>query len=208
MRVLISWLAGSFLLVASVSGAPLTYHIGPLILESVPGIPSPEEYIVTGTITTNGMIGVLQSTDFLSWSISVEGPRSYTFHPSNPGATLLVGTLPGANSVVASATEITAYGQFGDFFVRAYDNTVPNCTNCQQSLKWSGWGPAFLDYLHYDNGGSDDGPYFRPARASVPSNPALDHGAIVATRVVPEPACWLSAVVGAALLAIVSGPRR
>jgi hypothetical protein len=166
-----------------------------LNLETYPNIPNREEYVVTGTITTNGKIGVLESTDFLSWSVSVEGPRPYTFHPGNPGSTLFVGT-----PVTASSTELTTEGQFGDLFIRAYDNTVPNCTNCQQSLKWSGWGPGFLDYLHYDNVGSD-GPHFRPARAYVPGLPGLSFGAIIATRVVPEPACWLSAVVGVTLLA-------
>jgi hypothetical protein len=130
MRVLISLLLACCLLVESISAAPIAYDVVRLTLVNESGLPP--EHVVTGTITTNGKFGRLTKTDVIDWSISVEGPRPYHFHPGNPGAEPLVGWVD------ASLTEITTQGQFGDLFIQADDNTVPNCMNCTQSLHWSG----------------------------------------------------------------------
>jgi hypothetical protein len=116
----------------------------------------------------------LKSTDFVDWSISVEGPRPYTFHPGNAGAEVLAGWVD------ASQTEITTEGQFGELFIRAHDNTIPNCTGCAQWLKWSGWGIGHLTYLHYDT--DDYVPTFHPGDVVVDEMPF-----VIATRAVTEP---------------------
>jgi hypothetical protein len=76
-------------------------------------------------------------------------------------------------------TEITTQGQFGDLFIRAYDNTLPNCTDCAQWLKWSGWGSGQLVYLHYDT--DDYLPTFHPGDTFVPGYPV-----VIASRDAPE----------------------
>ena len=174
MRNLFSSLLAWCLLVSCVSAAPITYNVGPFTLVSDPGLPHVEEHVVTGTITTNGTIGQLKSTDFVDWSISVEGPRPYRFHPGNTGAEVLAGWVD------ASLTEITTQGQFGDLFIRAHENSIPNCTGCAQWLKWSGWGYGQLSYLHYDT--SDYVPTFHPGYAVVDEMPF-----VIASRVAPEP---------------------
>jgi hypothetical protein len=110
----------------------------------------------------------------VDWSITVDGPRPYTFHPGNSGAEVLAGWVD------ASLTQITTQGQFGELFIRAQDNSVPNCTSCAQWLKWSGWGFGQLTYLHYDT--LDSVPTFHPGYAVVDEMPF-----VIAARVAPEP---------------------
>ncbi len=176
MRILVASLPVWCLLVARVWATPLTYDIGRFTLLTSPSQPNPQQHIVTGTITTNGKIGRLESTDFLSWSISVDGPSPYSFHPGNPGPWLE------PSDVDASLTGITTVGQFGWLFIGAFDNTAR-----APWLKWSGWGTGGLSYIYY-------GPQFREANSFVPGYPV-----IIATRVVPEPSGWLAVVVGIAI---------
>jgi hypothetical protein len=83
------WRANAFILFAIawvVSGTPIwevriTYNIVPMNLKV-----GSEEYFVSGTITTNGAIGALKRADFVSWLVTVDGPRPYTFYPDNTGA--------------------------------------------------------------------------------------------------------------------------
>jgi hypothetical protein len=186
MRIVVLSIPAWCLLVECVSAAPLTYDLRRLTLVTSSAPPNVEEHVVTGTITTNGTIGRLKSTDFVDWSISVEGPRPYRFHPGNAGANVLTGWVD------ASPTEITTQGQFGDLFIRAYDNTVSNCTNCQQSLHWSGWGFGYLDYQYYD---SDFVPTYNPSYTVVDEMPF-----VIASRVVPEPSCRLATILAMATL--------
>jgi hypothetical protein len=174
MRFIVQSLSVCCLLVTCSSAASLSYELGPITLVSYPDLPHVEEHVVTGTITTNGTIGRLNSTDFVSWSISVDGSRPYMFHPGNPGAEVISGWVD------ASLTEITAEGQFGELFIRAHDNTIPNCTDCAQWLKWSGWGFGQLSYLHYDR--DDYVPTFHPGNVVVDQMPF-----VIASRDVAEP---------------------
>ncbi len=144
MRLLVLSLSAWCLIIEHISATPLTYELGPITLVSYEGLPHVEEHVVTGTITTNGTIGRLNSTDFVDWSISVEGPRPYTFQPSNPGAQVLSGWVD------ASLTKITAEGQFGELFVRAYDNTIANCTGCAMvEVVWLGLRATYLSSLRH-----------------------------------------------------------
>jgi hypothetical protein len=108
------------------------------------------------------------------------------FHPGNSGFWVE------PSFVDASLTDITTFGQFGYLIIGAYDNTAPNCTDCAQWLKWSGWGIGDLEYIHYDR--ADSAPSHSPATSHVPGSPA-----IIASRVIPEPESWLSAILGAAI---------
>jgi hypothetical protein len=78
-------------------------------------------------------------------------------------------------------------------FFSADDNTVPNCTNCTQSLHWSGWGFGQLIYQYYDRG--DNEPSFQNFFTIIPGYPV-----VIASRVVPEPSGWLAGISGTAIL--------
>ena len=169
-----------------VAAEPLTYNVGPynLVFDAPP--PNHAEYVVSGTITTNGKIGHLEATDFLSWSISVDGPLSYAFHSGNPGAVVY------PSDVSTTLTEITTFGQFGDLSISAFDNTVPGCTDCEQRVQWTGWGIGHLDYIYYDRADS-----MPPLHAARYVYPLTFSPTIIATRAIPEPtslALWFATI--------------
>ncbi len=56
---------------------------------------------LSGTITTDGTIGVLSSADVVAWSFSVTGPQAYTLTSQDPNT--VVSTLSG---VIATATSL------------------------------------------------------------------------------------------------------
>jgi len=59
------------------------------------------DHTVSGTITTNGTIGMLTSSDILSWSVTFDG--TYTFNSSAADAV----TLVNGTAVTATPTQIT-----------------------------------------------------------------------------------------------------
>lgn len=172
-----------------VAGAPLTYDIGVVNL-APPG--SAPNYVVTGTITTNGALGRLIPSDIVSWSIAVNGPRDYTFHPGNPGA------LIDPQRVFASLTTLETSGQFGALWFYANENTLPNCTDCRENLGWRGFAGDVV-YYYYDS--ADNDPTFAYALADLGSV----YSTTIATRV-PEPVGFSMALLSTAIF--VSSWRR
>ena len=77
-------------------GGSITYHIeNYAVLQN--------GYTLSGTITTDGMIGTLTDADITAWSFSVTGPTSYPIDvPQSPGATVVVVNL----TATASAPHI------------------------------------------------------------------------------------------------------
>jgi hypothetical protein len=147
------------------------------------------DYVVTGTITTNGTIGSLDPSDIISWSIYVDGPRPYTFHPGNPGARV------DPSDVFASLTTLETSGHFGWLWFFANENTLPNCSDCRQQLGWTSWPSGEVYYNYYDGDGE---PFFAPAIADLDT--VLR--APIAVRV-PEPPGFITAFLSVAILAIV-----
>jgi hypothetical protein len=58
-------------------------------------------YTLSGTITTDGTIGTLTSTDMIAWSFSVTGPTSYQLTSQTAGASVFTVNL------ISTATELT-----------------------------------------------------------------------------------------------------
>ena len=139
---------------ARVRGAPLTYDVGVINMTNVFSPGSMPDYVVTGTITTNGTIGYLGPSDFISWSITVNGPRPYTFHHGNPGAVI------NPTDVYASSTTLETSGQFVRLWFLANENTLPSCAECRQNLGWRGFAG---DVLYYSYDSADNDPAFASA---------------------------------------------
>lgn len=87
-----------------------------------------------GYITTNGTIGQLEAADIVDYEVSVGGKLPYVFSPSNPAADVDI-----RNVVEATRTVIQAGPGFrasNGLAFNALDNTLPDCTDCEQNLEW------------------------------------------------------------------------
>jgi hypothetical protein len=167
---------------SSVSAGPLTYDVVPMT--PTQDAPSASNYVMTGTITTDGKLGGLQPADVIDWSISLDGPQPFLFSPSNPGASV------GPNLFFLRATDTSlnvVAAQFLRFAFFAADNSDPNCSHCQQVLRW-GYGGSGVWYTFGDSFDYD------------PSVGAYhDYGGvmpIIAIRI-PEPSSWALAATAA-----------
>jgi PEP-CTERM motif len=68
-------------------------------------------WTLMGTITTDGVIGALQSSDVTSWSLSIsQAATTYKYSSADPGAALYMGS-----SATATATAITSNWQNDQF---------------------------------------------------------------------------------------------
>ncbi len=77
-------------------GGSITYHI-----ENYAALQN--GYTLSGTITTDGMIGTLTDADITAWSFSVTGPTSYQLTSQSPGATVVVVNLTATASALTLA---------------------------------------------------------------------------------------------------------
>jgi hypothetical protein len=168
---------------AMACGAPLTYDVG--VTLAPPGLPP--NYVVTGTITTNGTLGSLRPSDFISWSITVDGPRPYVFQPGNPGASIA------PEAVYASLTTLETSGHFGSFWLYAKENKFPNCSDCRENLGWRGFAGDVI-YFSYDSADFD------PAIEHAVANLGTYYRATIATRI-PEPFGFATLLIGIGILA-------
>jgi hypothetical protein len=186
MRFLFSTLfACSIIASGAAAATPITYDVGTVAMRgALHGVLS--DYVVTGTITTNGTLGPLRSADFISWSLKVDGPLPYHFHSGNPGARI------GGGSVSATEDFLLVQGQFGRFSVDASEDTVPNCLDCSQNLFWRAWTMGGVAYLHYR-----DGHEVLIAQGRKPNSGPLV--LTIGTRI-PEPFGFTTALVGASIL--------
>ena len=171
---------------ATTLAEPITYDVGTVTLY-YPAPPTPAlDYVLRGTITTNGTIGPLSASDFISWSLQVDGPIPFNFHPGNPNASV----TPSFAS--ASPDALTISGQFGSLFIETEE--TPGCTDCLKRVFWRAWGIGDVSYQTY----SDDGVLF------ATSGFTGDDPFVFATRV-PEPSSIITALVAAAIFC---GPLR
>ena len=129
----------------SAHAGSFVYHVVPTTLMD---IDSGQPYSVSGTITTNCINCTLSEANITEYNVEVSGPLSFTFTDTNPGQSTIV------NNVVASPTElfIAVPGDSSDTLVfDAADNSNPGCTDCVQSLIWSGGDQALTLYIFGDN---------------------------------------------------------
>jgi hypothetical protein len=110
-------------------------------IPEVPGEDSPLSDTVSGTITTDGTIGVLQSSDILNWSLALTDNENAAYNvvltPSNSGIVADIG-----NGLSASATALsfnfsdagaefgiqgTSYGFYSGFQYFCFQATTGAC---------------------------------------------------------------------------------
>lgn len=182
MRFLLSSLLASSVIAASTFAEPITYDVGTIgLTETGSGMP---EYVVRGTITTNGTLGPLDASDFVSWSLTVDGPVPYYFHPGNLGAAI------DPSDVRASTDLLTTSGQFGWLFVSAESDPTPSCSFCVKRVGWKSWVFGGVGYQNYRVGHA---PLFT-ASAEFDSSPFFIIG-----RRIPEPLSAATTLIGAAI---------
>ena len=140
-------------------------------------------YAVAGTIVTDGTLGVLNAGNFLSWTITVTGPRPFVFTELSPDVSLSV------ESVTATPTELATQNLFG---IVAKDNSPADCLVCEQRIEWSDVNGDRINYQYRDN---FDGNPFVVARLTVPESPI-----VIATAPVPLPSSLVLLAGGMTLL--------
>jgi len=138
---------------------------------------------LSGTITTDGIIGKLATSDILSWSWTITSPgvTAFTLSSSDTSAQAFVDGL-----VVASQSNIT---------IAASSPTAAN------SLGFQGAAGAELDYFRFGTSNSYQG--FLPTGAVwVTPSPVMGQTnpwvVAVAAQSVPEPSCLALGCLGAA----------
>ena len=90
----------------------IIYHVVPLTFSDGAG----GVYELTGTITTNGTLGLLQPSDIVDYEVDLSG--LYSFSPSNPAA-----EITAHGGIEASANQISFVSP-GGFGFTAYDNSA------------------------------------------------------------------------------------
>jgi PEP-CTERM motif len=150
---------------------------------------------LSGTITTDGAVGTLATTDFLSWSwtITPPGETPLTLSSSDAGAQVFL--FPGS-VLVASQSAIT---------IAPRQDSIDGSSFALESLSQGG---EQLSSLEYDRPGSGGGPSFYSARNNegadiwFTQNPAMggtDPWVIaLAGSAVPEPSSILLLSLGTA----------
>ena len=119
-RLFIATIPTCALLAAHSAAAQLTYDAGTINLSG--------GYTATGTITTNGTLGILDPLDIISWNIVVTGATPYTFLSTSPGA----GISPSISAASPTSIATTAI-----FELLAQDNSVDlGCLICHESFQW------------------------------------------------------------------------
>jgi hypothetical protein len=158
-----------------------TAHPGTLY-EIVPRTLQPGDYVVTGTIETDGTLGVLADVNIVDYDIQVAGPVPYNFLPTNAGSNLVLSQFTATQfELFVPATAGTSTNTIS---FNAADNELLDCTNCTQILAWFSNPFAFggvtrVVYQHDDN--PDDIP-------SVDSLISFVHPSdILVATIVPEP---------------------
>ena len=126
---------------AATFAANVTYLIEPVTLNH-------EFAIDGGSITTNGTLGPLSSSDILDYEVRVSGPYPYVFRPSNPSKAVIVSGVLDASSATLELPEVPEAGSLLDasnrFSFWARDNASADCTNCLQFIGWENiWTSTF-----------------------------------------------------------------
>jgi hypothetical protein len=180
---------------ASRGEAALLYQITPVNLVS-----SGEAF--TGTITTDGTIGLLTPANLLDWNVEVSGPLSFTVTPANSQLNDTVFSM-----VSASADEIRAAfpnGTFQFILVGTLTPDIPECSNCDEGA---------VQLFRSDLGRNHQGFFIDDLDDGVPhvddfQTPVVTGGAdsYLAATIVPEPARTL--MLGVGLLALGCAARR
>jgi len=149
-------------------------------------------YFIAGTVTTNGKIGPIISSDITRWSVDVTAPSGAVTHTDSGmpiASVFLLGTLN------ATANEITI-------------GTRSNGTN---QLEFVG-PPKILNYVRAISGNTYQGNADVPAWNTHPSNTDLggDPWIIARATVIPEPSslAMTSAIVAGALALLRSDRER
>jgi hypothetical protein len=142
-------------------------------------------WTLSGTMTTDGVIGAFQSSDVTSWTIRVsKGATAHSFSSTSLGAKLLVGS-----SATATATTITSNYQEDQFlFLSDAD-----------SINWAG------QYI-----GFADGAYLWDALppTSFPPSGVVTIAAAAVPAPVPESATWALFGIGFGALATMRAIAR
>ncbi|MFN0125768.1 MAG: hypothetical protein ACKV19_03665 [Verrucomicrobiales bacterium] len=180
----------------SVANATI-YYIAP--------VPLDDDYAIAGGfITTNGRIGSLRELDILDYRIEIAGPIPFVFRAANDGA-----PAPSHFGLTATPTDLyletdatTSVGDSPTLHISASDNTLFDCGECYQSLRYISQSfpsdsrteimYSFVD----ENGGLD-----------VRANLRLDPQTRFRVATIPEPSC-LTLVSLASLIGIVRRRRR
>lgn len=143
-----------------------------------------------GTVTTDGTIGTLTSSNFVDWDISfTTSTGSYTFNTGNSSVGVsspALATLTGDASGITQTQSTTNIG-----------GQLLSFSNVQQSIQWQAGGTIISPALILNDLSAADGPS-SVALLSPPNN--------VATSAVPEPSTSL--VLAAGLLALAGRRRR
>jgi hypothetical protein len=181
MRFFLSSLLAWSAVAANALAQPITYDVGTVYLYDQSDPTQALDYVLRGTITTNGNIGPLSASDFISWSLQVDGPIPFNFHPGNPNSSV------SPSDASASPDELSISGQFGWLFIQTAE--TPSCSDCLKRVFWRTWGTGDVSYQNY----SDDDVLFTTSGV-VGGDPF-----VFATRI-PEPLGLAMALFGAAFM--------
>jgi hypothetical protein len=157
-----------------VRAEPLTYSFGPVSLATDYG--PAQVHTVSGEITTDGTLGLLEAANFLSWSISVDGPHPKLFQSGD-------GSYVSPSFVNATSNElIVTRSDFAALFITSNESGRPGCDACTSFVSWQGL-PGSLSYVYYS------------PQDFVPSSTNLGFPTVIASRA-PEPTSSVLLVVG------------
>jgi hypothetical protein len=177
-------------------GGPITYHI-----QNYAALQN--GYTLSGTITTDGTLGVLASSDIASWTFTVtKGSFSSTMNSTDPG------TSAALSNLTATATQILLPPPLSatDFNFFNLTNTAGQGLVYNQNPQPLGVFPFYVASTP-DNHGN---PYWFD---STPPPPSLGGTTWVIAQVsqaptVPEPASLTLALLGGACVAVFERTRR
>ncbi len=143
--------------------------------------------VAGGTITTD-----MPPTTIQAFSIEVTGPVPYTFSSSSLDPATFSNTHLFDFSTSAITIDMDGISSVGPS-VENMDNTLPGCSNCNQSLQWFRDAEA-IGYSHRDL--VDSAPFVRNFRFGF-------GGVTTVATAVPEPSSYLfMCVVGVAMGAV------
>ena len=191
MRNVLGRIAGlvlAFGIFSEASAGSITYNIVDMPADQ-------NGFTVSGTITTDGVIGNLANSDITSWSVTIsQGGTFETFISSNGGA--IVNIL---NNLVATASEIYVppaanFAVANDFQLLSVPS-IPNPISIDQ-IRWvNSPQPIYMAQVNFSS---------PPAWNTSP--PVVDTNWVIATAV-PEPSTLTMLGIGATCLAGVLGRR-